>query len=233
MSEFWIRFTDDERIEGPFSVAELKKLASRGYLGPVDKIGNAYSGPWKTAGNIPRLGIAAPLEKEIDYDSIPKQKPPNDFLPPQDEAENEEQPLPRTDPLALSIDRKAFREDKLITYQNAKYPALAAAIRYYARSIKIVFLILRMLWWIESVIAVVVYLFYLSAAVNHSQSDVLILGTLIGGPVLALFLHGEWIAINLFYVLSMAWCEAMVAFLSIEKSVRTTSTHIELTDSIR
>ena len=80
MSEFWIRFTDDERIEGPFSVAELKKLASRGYLGPVDKIGNAYSGPWKTAGNIPRLGIAAPLEKEIDSDSIPKQKPPNDEL---------------------------------------------------------------------------------------------------------------------------------------------------------
>ena len=32
MSEFWIRFTDDERIEGPFSVAELVSDLPRGLM---------------------------------------------------------------------------------------------------------------------------------------------------------------------------------------------------------
>ena len=60
--EFWIRFPDDRRTEGPLSGEQLKKLAARGYIGPATEIGKTLSGPWKTAGNIPQFDFTAPPE---------------------------------------------------------------------------------------------------------------------------------------------------------------------------
>jgi hypothetical protein len=231
MSEFWIRFNDDGRTEGPLNTERLKQLATRGYFGPDDEVGRESSGPWTTAGKISHLDFDGPTEQPIPTPRTDSQTR-NNFV---DEAPKKE-PLPREHfestqdvrsgwTWILSIDTKEFKEGKLLNYHNAEYPALAAAIRYYTVVTKVLFYILTILWFLTLLYAVGCFLFLFVSAINSAHPVETTLGTVVLGlPLFTILELILLISVNLFYVLSIAGCEATVAFLSIEKHVRTSST---------
>lgn len=87
MAEFWIRFDDDGRTEGPLNTEQLKQLATRGYFGPDDEVGKALSGPWTVAGKISQLEFGTPPEQQSDSYSVAEPDPQifDDALDSQDE----------------------------------------------------------------------------------------------------------------------------------------------------
>jgi hypothetical protein len=239
MSEFWIRFNDDGRTEGPLNPKQLMELATRGYLGPDDEVGQALSGPWTTASQVPQLDFGKPPEQPAPTRTVP---PPPMARPVTQTRNNfvgetpEKEPPPRK-PLEstqdvrsgwtwiLSIDTKEFKEGKLLNYHNAEYPALAAAIRYYTVVTKVLFYILTILWFLSLLYAVGCFLFLFVSAINSTNPVGTTAGVIgLGLPLFTIIELILLISVNLFYVLSIAGCEATVAFLSIEKSVRTSST---------
>jgi len=242
MSEFWIKFNEDGRTEGPLNPKQLMELATRGYLGPDDEVGQASSGPWTIASEVPQLNFGKPLEQPTRTAPPPPMartgtQTRNNFV----EETPEKEPPPRK-PLEstqdvrsgwtwiLSIDTKEFKEGKLLNYHNAEYPALAAAIRYYAVVTKVLFYILTILWFLTLLYAVGCFLAAFVFAINFEHPVEATLGTvLLGLPLITIIELILLISVNLFYVLSIAGCEATVAFLSIEEHVRTSSTtEIEL-----
>jgi hypothetical protein len=231
MSEFWIRFNDDGRTEGPLNPKQLMELATRGYLGPDDEVGQALSGPWTTASQVPQLDFGKPPEQPAPTRTVPPPPTPQTNPLPRNKTEDEAPPSGWT--WILSIDTKAFKESNLLTYQNAEYPALAAAIRYYTVVTKVLFYILTILWFLSLLYAVGCFLFLFVSAINSTNPVGTTAGVIgLGLPLFTIIELILLISVNLFYVLSIAGCEATVAFLSIEKSVRTTSTNIELTDNM-
>jgi uncharacterized membrane protein len=115
-----------------------------------------------------------------------------------------------------------FLSGPIYQYTNPDFPSLAAAIRYYALIAKITYYILRIIWCLYAVFAVIsVPVIFVSGVAGSETSFFLSLGIVVGfaaGYVVFLLVFG--IAINLFLILSLASCELIAVFLKIERNTR-------------
>jgi hypothetical protein len=240
-------------VKGPFSKTQIEGFIETGRLPDGTLVSESPEGPWQPLTISHNDAFAEPdvdsqyeLQEGVDedVDATHKQELWASLHSRNVEEAPEKEPAPRKSrkPLEsnqdvrsgwtwiLSIDTKEFNESKLLNYHNAEYPALAAAIRYYAVVTKVLFYVLTILWFLSLLYAVGALIFLFVSATNSAHPVEATLGTVaLGLPLFTIIELILLISVNLFYVLSIAGCEAAVAFLSIEKILRTSSTtEIEL-----
>jgi hypothetical protein len=219
MSEYFIKRVD--QTHGPFSSEQLKSGLESGKFKNSDQISEGKDGPWLKVEHFISRGAKMQSPFSINQARPNPEAKEKVFKKAGATFEKAEKTFEKFS-LGFLINPKPFLSGSIYDYKNKAFPALAAAIRYYAFVTRIGYFIFLAgaFFWLPCTIGTVI-LFGLSDLLEGQFLAVLFVPLTIVAVILFFFIL--LLASNVYLILQLGFCEVARVLLKIESNTRTSA----------